>query len=879
LGTLTLPTGAVGTLTFNNGNNTIDLQITTASSPLVWNGGSGNWDIATTANWADGLTYLEGNSVLFDDTSSGTAPFTVNLPGNVNPGYVSVDNPTKDYTLSGPGVLGGDTGLIKRGAGTLMLSVANTSSGGITLNSSAGTVNATLDATQDSLGTGPVAIGSDSTLVLDNINTTSATITKANSFSGSGLLKLSFATDTTARTTALPGLSGFAGTVKVDSAGSGTGDKLETSGTVAPLANVQIANGNTLLVGSTMASFNTISVLGTGNSENSGAIRMGSSATMLAGAITLFGDTTIASDATVAILTGSISGSASAGSSNVLTQGTAASAAGCTLSGAISDGPNGGKVALSQTRGILTLSGANTYSGLTTVNGNSTLQLGATDTLPINGAVILGDNNNEGNLHLGTFSQTLEGLTALSIANIDNLITISTGQSLTINGSSGIFVGTDVGDSSTTRVKMDGGGALVVTNATANVTVGKAQSDESGIGTGSLDLSELSSVTLGSSFTPLHEVRVAYGQLCSGTLTLSDTDNQITVTTLQVGNSVSWNAGAGNLILGTGTNSIAANTINIGVVKAGGTMKFASQTAGSPGTITIGGWTRSTADFVIGSKFAISSSATPKGILDLRGHVANVAAGAVIMGREDNPNAMPFLGGAAGSILFDSGTFTATNLVMAYKSGSNAGSWAKATATLTVGGGEFTVTDGPITFATQTGMGTANATLNLNGGTFRSYADILTGPSNCTSTINLDGGTLDMTGQAIGLNAQTVTVFNVQSGTLMNLGSYNNGAPLIKTGTGMLSLDGTNNYSGATIVSNGTFRLTSTTCLPPPADLYLTTGTTTQLDYTGKLFIHELYVDGVQKKGSLYGQDNLSPYLSGTGFLELASKGTLIILR
>ena len=188
------------------------------------------------------------------------------------------------------------------------------------------------------------------------------------------------------------------------------------------------------------------------------------------------------------------------------------------------------------------------------------------------------------------------------------------------------------------------------------------------------------------------------------------------------------------------------------------------------------------------------------------------------IGKEDNGTTSIYTGGATGLLLFDSGSFSVNNLIMASKSGPNTGSGAKATATLTIGGGTFTVNGGPITLAAQTGAGvtgSANATLNLLGGTFRSGSDILTGPSNCTSTVNLDGGTLDMTRHAIGMNAQTVTVFNARSGTLMNLGEFNNGAPLVKTGGGTLTLDGTNTYAGATIVSNGILRLTGGVCLPP----------------------------------------------------------------
>ena len=887
LGTVTMPNGGVGTLVNNTGNNTIDLTVTTASAALVWNGGTGTWDINTTANWAGGLKYLEGDVVRFDDTSSGTAPFTVSLPATVNPGNVTVDNPTKDYTLSGPGLLAGEAALFKKSAGTLTLAGANTSRGGLTLDSSAGTVKATLSATQDTLGTGPVAIGSGSTLVLDNTNTTSAAVTKANAVSGSGVLKLTFATNATTRTTALPGLSGFAGTVQVGSgAGSGTGDKLDASGAVAPGATVQIADGNTLLVGSDSgpASFGTITVRGSGNAENRGALRMAANASTLAGPITLLGNTTIASDSASATLTGAITGTAGTGTNTILTQGTPASAAGCTLSGALSDGGNGGKLALTQTKGTLLLSGANTYSGVTTVNGDGTLQVGAAGALPSAAVVVLGGTNGAGNLTFGNFNQTLAGLTAVSTgALMNNLVTVAPGQSLVISGTNGLLVGLET--NSTTKVKMAGGGALVVTNASANVTVGKGQpSEATGMNISSLDLSDLSSVTLGSGAAPINEIRVAYGQLCSGTLTLSNTNNLLTATTLHVGNSFQLNAGTGLLILGAGANGMALNTVVLGLYKGNGTMKFASQAAGSPGAVTIGGKTRDTADFTIGSKGGMNTAANPIGTLDLRGHVATVAAGAVTLAKEDTPsywNGAPvntnFFSYTTGNLFFDAGAFTVTNLTMAAKTGGSVGS---AIATLTVSGGVFTVSaGGTFSLASQAGWGSATGTLNVIGGTFRSYADIRTGPSNCTSTINLDGGTLDMTGHVIGQGSQTVTVFNAKSGTLTSLGEFNNGAPLVKTGSGTLSIAGTNTYAGATIVSNGTLRLTGAACLPPPADLYLVTGATAQLDYAGALPIHALYIDGVRKLGSRYGQNNLPAFLSGTGFLEMVSPGTLLQLK
>jgi autotransporter-associated beta strand protein len=887
LGTVTLPNGGAGTLVDNSANQTIDLEVTTAAAPLVWRGDSGDWDIGLTANWTGfRSTYLDGDLVRFDDTSSGAGPFAVALPASVNPNYVLFDNSSKAYTLAGPGALSGDAGIHKKGAAALTLAAPNTSSGGLTLDSGAGTVTATLAAVQDGLGTGPVILGAGSTLILDNANTTGATVVKANAFGGSGLLKVAFATDTTGRATALSGLSGFAGTVQVGSAGSGTGDKLDVSGADAPGATVQIADGHTLQVGSggTPVRFGGLSVRGSGNTEDRGALRLAANATLLEAPITLLGDTTLASDAAGATLTGAITGTAATGATNMLTQGTAASAAGFTLSGAISDGDNGGRVALTQSKGILTLAGNSTYSGGTTVNGGGALQLGANDALPVAGTVALGGTNGVGsgvgNLALGSFSQTIDSLSAVSVGTSYNTVTVDPGQALTVSGAAGLFVGLDAGVGSETRVRMTGGGALAVTHAAANVTLGKGQSDESGTGTGTLDLSGLSSVTLGSGAAPINEVRIAYGQMSSGNLTLSDTDNQLAATTLRVGDSLKLNSGTGTLVLGAGVNTVVADAVIIGLYKGIGTMKFASQAAGSPGSLTISGLTRDTADFVIGSKGGMASGAVPRGTLDLRGHTADIAAGAVTIGREDNSSASVYTGGADGSLYFDGGTFSVSNLVMAYKSGINTGVNAKATATLTVSGGEFTIQEGgAFTFATQSGTGAAYATLNLNGGTFRSYADVLRGSGTCTNTINLAGGTLDMTRHVIGRGAQTVTALNAQSGALLNLGDFNDGAPLVKTGGGTLTLAGTNTYAGATVVSNGVLRLTGGACLPPTAELHVSSGATCQLDYAGSLFIRALYVDGVRLKGSRYSQENLSAVFSGTGMIELPYQGTLLRVK
>ena len=872
---LTGQTLAPGTVTSSN-NNAGTFQLSTlrlagtgpasgpASVALVGNGlslGAGSVAPALALDaeaGADGLIYTLANTL--------TLAKTVSVEGSGSASFV----------LSG--ALQGSGGLAKSGAAALALTGTNTFSGGTSLASDAGTVRATVTATQNGLGSGPVEIAAGATLQLDNANASAATVTATNAFSGAGLLTLNFATNAAPRATALPGASGFAGTIQVTSA-SGTGDKWNASSVSAPSATVKIDSGNTLMVSNSSASFGSVTVRGVGNSENRGALRLATGTATLAGTISLLGDTTLASDSAAATISGTITGTASAGLTNVLIQGTSASAAGCILSGAISDGANGGKVALTQTQGLLTLSGANTYGGGTTVSGG-TLQVGALNTLPVSGAVTLGTTSGAGNLTLGNFSQTLASLVAASTNSaLTNVVTVAPGQTLALTGAGGLTVGADSGTNSTTRCRMSGSGTLTVANSNALVIVGKAQSSQNYSSSGWLDLSGLSCVTLGSAAAPLSDLRVGYGMTTSGQLTLSETSNTVTATTVQIGNSGGFNGGTGTVLLGAGANVIAASTINIGLSKTSGTLKFASQLAGSSGTVTICGRSVGSVDLVIGGKIGTGTSATPIGTLDLRGHVATVTAGTLTLGKEDSTTTV-YNGGTTGFLYFDGGAFTASNLTMAAKSGISTGA---ATAALTVSGGVFTVlSGGSFSLASQSGGGSASGALNVNGGTFTCNTDIRDGGSNSTSTINLAGGTLDMTGHAIGLSSQLVDVVTLRSGTLMNLGQLNSGAALVKTGGGTLTLAGTNAYTGATIVSNGTLRLTGPACLPPAATLYLVAGATNQLDYAGTLTIHAVYINGKPKTAGVYGQGNLSPYLTGTGYLKTEwppSLRTLFMLR
>ncbi|MFN3409889.1 MAG: beta strand repeat-containing protein, partial [Limisphaerales bacterium] len=137
----TQPAGVTGYLT-NDPANTIAYVVTSSRQPVSWAVGNGNWDINTSVNWKDAsgsaTTYQEpgglGDTILLNDSATGTSPITITLVQNVQPSGLTVSNHTKNYILTGANAIGGGTPLTKTGTGTLTLQNNNTYSGGTVLN-------------------------------------------------------------------------------------------------------------------------------------------------------------------------------------------------------------------------------------------------------------------------------------------------------------------------------------------------------------------------------------------------------------------------------------------------------------------------------------------------------------------------------------------------------------------------------------------------------------------------------------------------------------------------------------------------------------------------------------------------------------------------
>ncbi len=509
-----------------------------------------------------------------------------------------------------------------------------------------------------------------------------------------------------------------------------------------------------------------------------------------------------------------------------------------TVSGVIADGGIAGGTGGSLVKigtGTLTLSGADTYTGATTVNSGD---LTVTGTIKSTIATI----NNGGTLEFSGTGFQMNGASASITANTGGALVYKNASSagtatITINnGATATFLGTSDGGSAAVTANLGGVVDFSGTTGTLNnnkVSVGSI----AGAGNYVLGVNELT--TGGNNFSTtvsgvISGVNGALVKTGTGTLTLSGAETYTGATTVN----------AGDLTV-TGTIKSALATVN-----NGGTLEFQGtgfqMTSGGPTTITTngGGLTSFVGSATAGNARLIANASGVAGVFDFSGATGPVTAGSIegagtfklggnqlsiggnnlstiVSGIIDDGG----LAGGTGGALVKTGTGTTV------LSGANTytGDTTVNNGVLNVSGSiksaAATVNNGGTLAFSGTGfeMTGASATITTNGGGLTSFAgnatagtaQLIANTSGVAGIFDFSGalgpvtagsiegaGTFKLGGNqlSVGGNNLSTTV----SGVIDDGGiSGGIGGALVKIGTGTLTLSGTNTYTGSTTVNGG----------------------------------------------------------------------------
>ncbi|MBK1840759.1 DUF4347 domain-containing protein [Azospirillum sp. YIM B02556] len=608
-----------------------------------------------------------------------------------------------------------------------------------------------------------------------------------------------------------------------------TGDTLTINSTLADDGTVASAltksGAGTLVLGGT----NNTATGGTGLntvSVTAGTLRIGSDNNLGTGTVTLNGGTlnlnslsgTVDNDLTLGASGGTVS----------LTNGT-----GATLSGTIT-----GSGSLTKTGGpALTLSGSNSYSGGTTVSGtnglsvtgsgnlgsgavtlNSTLKITGANTTVTNAIAINDDAAIISNASAVTLSGVVSGSHAVEKQGGG---TLTLGATNTHTGNWAISAGTltasggsAIGDSSS--VTLSGSGAFRVS---ASETVGAVTGNSTSFTDVTIDTGIVLTATYGSDATMAGAIGGSGGftKTGSGTLTLSGSNSYSGATTVGAGGlTINGSINANSAVsVGTGaTLTVGAAALEIGSLAGAGTVAVASGkelTVGSSGASTeFSGSFSGAGDLIkMGS-----------GTMTLSGTNSTNFSGTTAV-REGTLSVAGDANLGSGTVTLNGGTLTVTGagtIDNAVTLGTNDGTVDTAVAVTLSGviGGSGNLT--------KTGAGT----LTLSGSNSYSILTVSAGTVSIAADGNLGSGAvtlaagskLQVTGATTIDNAVALTgSAEVQTDAAVTISGNitGNTRTLTKSGSGTLTLSGTNNGSGSGVsgitVSAGTLAVGASTNL------------------------------------------------------------------
>ena len=770
-GTLTLSMG-VGTINGNVGATGKALKFLTVDNTgtLAMNGNV----VATTINLAgvSTITLQTGKNITAAVTGTGTLSFAAGASDNIITGQVGTSSVTLaaiTTATTGTTTFANDvyaTTVTLSGAGKAQFNGAVTatnlnlgSTGTVTLNVASAITTTTLGAA----GT----LGLENTLT-GNVNNGGFLLTANNSGSG-----------------AINGIiSGNGGLIKT---GAGTlalnGANTYTGATTISAGKLSAASLNSVSGGSVSSS------LGAPTTVNNGTIALGNLATIGTLIYTGTGETT---DRVISLV-----------------------------------GTTGGG-ALDQTgTGLLKFTSDVTAPGTTAVDNRKTLTLqgSTTGTGEISGKIVDSTLGAAGQLatsvtKTGTSTWTLSGANTYTGNTTINQGTLSGTTNAAAFGTSTIIIGNSAGaNNATLSSGFAGTFANVISVASGNTGTATITSTAAGIFSGEVTLNS-HDLTLTTSTAPLTLSGGVTSTGTGGNLILNATaGNAITLSTTAINNILSiTNSG-----VGTATNVISAN---IGANVTGITQNAANSalTLSGENIFTgLGGSGVTLTQGTLNINNAKALGATACTFIITSGTIDNTSAGDITLTNNNSQawnNGFTYAG-SLHSLNLSTGAVTLNATPTVTVSGN----------TLTIGGiisGEFGLTKAGVGTLILSGANTYTGTTTINAGTLELTNGAAIANTGAVSLANVAGAILKFnasetigslsgggtTGGNVDLGAYTLTVGDANNTVYSGIISNSSGGSLTKVGEGTLTFSGAHHtYTGVTTINTGTLALTGATTI------------------------------------------------------------------
>jgi autotransporter-associated beta strand protein len=919
----------------NTGANTLDPLLTDYNSTYTTSllkEGTGTWVLNNAETYSGGTTIVAGTLVIGSggslnpagavtinsgatlDLSEATGQTLTSLSG---PGGVALGNtaltltPSAATTFSGSlqdGGLSGATGgsLIKVGTGTLVLSGANTYTGGTNVNngtlqitgslSSAGALNFGGTGTANfneasgaSQSMGTLSFNSGYGTVQNTNTSTGVTLTFANvaprsvgatgNFVSSGssnqIALTNFNSATTPTGTLLdPGLfyngssyaaydvGGFVRAYGLGDANYAPASAGPTMGSVTSSSNVALS-GN--ITAQTSATINTLNM-------GANSLTLGSGQTLKTAGI-------LSSGSSSATFSGGNLQAASPGGELVINVNNSSDQ--LTIGSTLQD--NTAASTLTKTGyGTLVLNGVNTYTGATYIDsglltlGNASALSAAAVTVGSGGALDLAGQT------ISSSALTLNGTGISSGGALTN--SSSTAVAITASGTtlaSSAAIGGNAGGIAINSAIGDGGNGYTLAKVGTNtVTLNGANTYSGGtiVSAGTLLLANASALGSGAVSVTSGAALDLGGQTVTGLttspLTLNGTASS-TVGALTNSSSTAATISVSGTTLGSAT-SIGGNAGNItlsGVVSGANSLtKVGSDTVTLSSANTYTGGT-----IISGGTLALSTA----------GRIYNGTTGTLVDNGvfDISASATQTIGGLSGNGTINLGAFTlsanadGSSTTFAGSINGTGGFGKNSTGTLTLTGansytGATTITNGTLALSGSGSLSSSTAVSDTFNGT--SSFDISQSTGNqtigslattyATDSVYLGGNTLTVGGN----NGVTTVTGAIKDGGIAG----GTGGSLVKTGTGTMTLAGANSYTGGTTINAGTILLSNATALGTGS---VTVNTNGVLSLGSQTISNAVTINGtgISSAGALINSTTGTGTISATGSVTLGSNSSI----